>query len=89
MQAFLSFLEQNYLWFLIVAIVLVLALIGYYVDVKKDAIDSPFKKSKTKVEVVPDNAMENINIQTNMSLNEMINKSASNINNNNNINNNQ
>ena len=78
MQTFLNFLEQNYLWFLIVAIVLVLALIGYYVDMKKDAIDSPFKKSKTKVEVVPDNAMENINVQTNMSLNEMINKSANN-----------
>lgn len=88
MQAFLSFLEQNYLWFLIIAIVLVLALIGYYVDVKKDEEDSPFKKTKAKVEVVPDNAMENINVQTNMSLNEMINKSANN-NINNNINNNQ
>ncbi len=82
MEGILNFLEQNYLWFLLVAGVLILGLIGYYVDFKKDADDSPFKKKKkTKVEMAPDN-MDSIAAETNtnMSLNEMINNSVKNSN---------
>ena len=73
-----DFIEKYYLWFLIVAVVLILALIGYFVDVKKESEDSPFKKKKTKEpkEVVPNESnanMENVAINSNMSLNEMIN----------------
>lgn len=73
-----DFIEKYYLWFLIVAVVLVLALIGYFVDVKKESEDSPFKKKKTKApkEVAPNTSnanMENVAINSNMSLNEMIN----------------
>ena len=32
MQAFIDFLVNNYLWFIIVSIVLIFALIGYLVD---------------------------------------------------------
>ena len=72
-----DFIEKYYLWFLIVAVVLVLALIGYFVDVKKESEDSPFKKKKikepTEATINESNNMENIAINSNMSLNEMIN----------------
>ncbi|MCI9280333.1 MAG: hypothetical protein HFJ02_06015 [Bacilli bacterium] len=32
MQAFIDFLVNNYLWFIIVSVVLIFALIGYLVD---------------------------------------------------------
>ncbi len=74
MQEILDFIATNYLWFLGVTVVLILALIGYFVDVKKDQDDSPFKlKKKEKEAVKPAEDMENITVATNMSLNEMIN----------------
>ena len=38
MQAFIDFLVNNYLWFLVISLILVFALIGYLVDTneKKD-----------------------------------------------------
>ncbi len=79
MESILNFLEQNYLWFLMATGVIILGLVGYYVDVKKDAEDSPFKKKKkVKVEMAPDEPMENIEVKegANISLNEMINNSV-------------
>ena len=81
MQEILDFIATNYLWFLGVTVVLILALIGYFVDIKKDQDDSPFKQKKKPKEVAkPAESMENITMATNMSLNEMINNSANNSN---------
>ena len=32
MDAFLTFLANNYFWFLIIALILIFSLIGYFVD---------------------------------------------------------
>lgn len=45
MQTFIDFLVNNYLWFIIIALILVFALIGYLVDTsekanKKEALES-------------------------------------------------
>ena len=83
MKNILEFFTTNYLWFVAVAVVLILALIGYYVDVKKAADDSPFKKVKTdknqnkQEEVVTEENINNVQVNNNMSLQEMINNSAS------------
>lgn len=46
MQAFIDFLVNNYLWFLVISLILVFALIGYLVDTneKKDKEDIPEEK---------------------------------------------
>ena len=36
MQAFIDFLVNNYLWFIIVSVVLIFALIGYLVDTSEE-----------------------------------------------------
>ena len=43
MQTFIDFLVNNYLWFLIIALILVFALIGYLVDTSEK-----FSKEKEK-----------------------------------------
>ncbi len=76
MENILKFIETNYLWFLVVAIILLLALIGYFVDVRKSKDDSPFKKTKENKEKTNEEAMANVKIENNMSLNEMINNTV-------------
>ncbi len=39
MQSFIDFLVNNYLWFLVISLVLVFALIGYLVDTNEKKID--------------------------------------------------
>lgn len=73
MDTILNFITQNYLWFLVIAIILLLALIGYFVDVKKDSDDSPFKKEKRPKKSQEDDTFANVKVENNMSLNEMIN----------------
>lgn len=73
MDTILNFITQNYLWFLVIAIILLLALIGYFVDVKKDSDDSPFKKEKKLKKSQEDDTFANVKVENNMSLNEMIN----------------
>lgn len=36
MEAIVSFLADNYIWFLVITLILVFALIGYLVDTKQD-----------------------------------------------------
>lgn len=36
MQAIITFLANNYIWFLIITLILIFALIGYLVDTKQD-----------------------------------------------------
>ena len=36
METIISFLADNYIWFLVVTLILVFALIGYLVDIKQD-----------------------------------------------------
>ena len=72
MKSILAFITQNYLWFVAVAVILLLALIGYFVDVRKEADDSPFKKSKIKEDLKADNNIENIQVENNVSLSEML-----------------
>lgn len=36
METIISFLADNYIWFLIITLILVFALIGYLVDIKQD-----------------------------------------------------
>ena len=43
MQRFIDFLVNNYFWFLIISLILIFALIGYFVDVNE-------KKNLTKSE---------------------------------------
>ena len=76
MQVILDFITTNYLWFIIIAIILLLALIGYFVDVKKAENGGPYRNKKVKVDIVADTDLDNINVANNMSLNEMINNKA-------------
>lgn len=73
MEKFLDFITQNYLWFLIIVAVLVLALIGYFVDFEKQQDDTPFRKNKDNVK---EESMPEVKIENNISLNEMINNSV-------------
>lgn len=54
MQAFIDFLVSNYLWFLVISLILVFALIGYLVDTneKKDKEDIPEEKNEEQTNEV-------------------------------------
>lgn len=69
MEAFTTFLANNYFWFLIIALVLIFALIGYFVDAseQKKGISSIVK------EKTPDKDMNDIaKLAGNKSLNSVI-----------------
>lgn len=53
MQAFIDFLVNNYLWFLVISLILVFALIGYLVDTneKKDEVDNAESKNESNNKV--------------------------------------
>lgn len=66
MQTIIDFLVNNYLWFIIIALILVFALIGYLVDtnervnkksIEEDSLESPIEKSIRITEPI-----ENINM---------------------------
>lgn len=64
MQAFIDFLVNNYLWFLVISLILVFALIGYLVDTnekkdkefvlknKEDDVDIPIEKEPSLTELL-------------------------------------
>lgn len=49
MQAFIDFLVNNYLWFLVISLILVFALIGYLVDTneKKEIFEKKEQQDST------------------------------------------
>lgn len=49
MQAFIDFLVNNYLWFLVISLILVFALIGYLVDTneKKEIQEKQLKQDSS------------------------------------------
>lgn len=59
MQTFIDFLVNNYLWFIIIALILVFALIGYLVDTsertnkknefKEESLEVPSREGPSKV----------------------------------------
>ena len=54
MQNILNFIENNYLWFLVISLIIIFILIGYIVDVTKPKEKKNKQKIKTIDEVVPD-----------------------------------
>ncbi len=77
MDAFLTFLANNYFWFLIIALILIFALIGYFVDAseQKKGVSSIVKEKPVEKDIrdlaksagnkTLNNAINNTNI-TNM-----------------------
>ena len=69
MYVILDFFVKNYIWFLVICLILIFALIGYFVDTKKD------ERFENKVEL--DKEIESkMAGATNMTLNQMVNKEA-------------
>lgn len=66
MEAILNFLVDNYLWFLIISLILVFALIGYIVDSREKK--TPTLHFKENEDVV----LETDNLPKDKSLNEML-----------------
>lgn len=52
MDAFTNFLANNYVWFLIVSLILIFALIGYLVDIKEMKNGKRQRKKKEEIKVV-------------------------------------
>lgn len=62
MQTFIDFLANNYLWFIIIALILVFALIGYLVDTSE--------KANKKVELESDSLEQESTIKEPIKVNE-------------------
>jgi MFS superfamily sulfate permease-like transporter len=52
MDAFTNFLANNYVWFLIISLILIFALIGYLVDTKEIKNGKRPRKKKEEIKVV-------------------------------------
>lgn len=52
MDAFTNFLANNYVWFLIVSLILIFALIGYLVDINEMKNGKRQRKKKEEIKVV-------------------------------------
>ena len=52
MDAFTNFLANNYVWFLIISLILIFALIGYLVDSKEIKSGKKIKKQNEELKVV-------------------------------------
>lgn len=52
MDAFTNFLANNYVWFLIISLILIFALIGYLVDINEMKNGKRQRKKKEEVKVV-------------------------------------
>lgn len=44
MQSFIDFLVNNYLWFLVISLILVFALIGYLVDTSEKKVEKKIEE---------------------------------------------
>ncbi len=67
METIISFLADNYIWFLIITLILVFALIGYLVDTKKD-------ERFTKKIMLDKEVMDKVEVAetVNLTLNDMV-----------------
>lgn len=70
MEQFINFITQHYLLFDIITLFLILALIGYFVNIKKEK-NKVFKINNSE------NEIKDIPINTNMSLQDFVNKNKS------------
>lgn len=52
MDAFINFLANNYVWFLVISLILIFALIGYLVDVNEMKNGKRQRKKKEEIKVV-------------------------------------
>lgn len=68
MENIISFIGDNYAWFLTITIILLFALIGYIVDTKRNKNDL-LKKTENELDELN---LENINVQEGKSLNDMV-----------------
>ena len=85
MTAFLNFLADYHILFIIISIILIFALIGYFVQ-KRRRKSSPFKITNEN-EAEELNIVNMNNVDNNVSLSDALNKNATIKNNNPNINN--
>lgn len=67
MEGFTNFLANNYVWFLIISLILVFALIGYLVDLKEIKSGKVKKTKDTEMKIV-----DFSKVDKNMSLNDSI-----------------
>ena len=70
MEQFINFITQHYLLFNIITLFLILALIGYFVNIKKEK-NKVFKINNSE------NEIKDIPINTNMSLQDFVNENKS------------
>ena len=72
MEAFTTFLANNYLWFLVIAIILIFALIGYFVDAseQKKGVSSIVKPKPVEKDI-HDLAKSGANKSLNSAINDM------------------
>lgn len=68
MEGFLEFVSNNYGWFLTASIILIFAIIGYVVDLKRSKNDVFAQKENEMDEL----NLENIQVQEGKSLNDMV-----------------
>lgn len=73
MDAFTNFLANNYVWFLIISLILIFALIGYLVDINEMKNGKRQKKKKEELKVVDFSTVDQ-----SKSLNESIKEDSSN-----------
>ena len=74
MDTILTFIVENYIWFLAIAVVLILALVGYIADVKINRTEYFERKEKEAIE-----SFNNLEIAENISLSSAINNNANKI----------
>ena len=76
MDTILNFIVENYIWFLAIAIVLILALVGYIADVKINRTEYFERKEKEALE-----SLNNLEIANNVGLSSAINNNVNKISN--------
>ena len=58
MDAFTNFLANNYIWFLIISLILIFALIGYLVDLKEAKTGKRIRPKKEETKVIDFTSVE-------------------------------
>ena len=58
MDEFTNFLANNYIWFLIISLILLFALIGYLVDVKETKMGRKLRKKRVEPKIVDFSTVE-------------------------------
>lgn len=76
MTKILAFAEQNYVILIIISLILIFALIGYFVNIKNKK-ETPFKIASDKMKESNDLNIENIEVSNNISLQQKLKDNAS------------